>query len=150
MATMTLKAEYKPQDDAVGRKRAILCHSKNLHNIYFRFEDETQPVPKPAVPVVLHRLLSGPLARKALLLLRMPLKAAGILLYVIGQNLKVEEVLLTMSIKDLVGGKSKFTLPNEILGDLQLEFTSAPEKGKGLPLEELGIRSRYCTFRNPR
>lgn len=42
---------------------------------------------------------------------------------------------LSKSIKDLVGGKS--TLQNEILGDLQMEFTSAPEKGEELPLEEL-------------
>jgi fatty acid synthase subunit alpha len=39
---------------------------------------------------------------------------------------------LSKSIKDLVGGKS--TLQNEILGDLQLEFASAPEKGEELPL----------------
>lgn len=43
---------------------------------------------------------------------------------------------MSKSIKDLVGGKS--TMQNEILGDLQLEFTSAPEKGEELPLEELG------------
>ncbi|KIK90477.1 hypothetical protein PAXRUDRAFT_831692, partial [Paxillus rubicundulus Ve08.2h10] len=49
--------------------------------------------------------------------------------------LKVEEVPLTKSIMDFVGRKS--TLQNEILGDLQLKFTSAL-KGEGLPLEELG------------
>jgi fatty acid synthase subunit alpha len=32
----------------------------------------------------------------------------------------------------------KSTLQNEILGDLQLEFTSAPKKGEELPLDELG------------
>jgi hypothetical protein len=48
---------------------------------------------------------------------------------------KVEEVLVLKSIKDLVRGKS--ILQNEILGDLQIEFTSAPENGKELPLEEL-------------
>jgi Fatty acid synthase subunit alpha Acyl carrier domain len=37
-------------------------------------------------------------------------------------------VPLSKSIKDLVRGKS--TLQNEILGDLQMEFTSAPEKGE--------------------
>ncbi|KIK78058.1 hypothetical protein PAXRUDRAFT_834743 [Paxillus rubicundulus Ve08.2h10] len=50
--------------------------------------------------------------------------------------LKVEEVPLTKSIKDLVGGKS--TLQNEILGDLQLKFTSAP-KGEGISFEELSL-----------
>jgi 3-oxoacyl-ACP reductase-like protein len=28
--------------------------------------------------------------------------------------------------------------PNEIMGDVQGEFSSAPDKGEGLPLEELG------------
>ena len=48
----------------------------------------------------------------------------------------MDEIPLSKSIKDLVGGKS--ALQNEILGDLQQEFTSAPEKGEELPLEELG------------
>jgi len=49
---------------------------------------------------------------------------------------KIEDVPLSKSIKDLIRGKS--TLQNEILGDLQMEFMSAPEKGEVLPLEELG------------
>jgi fatty acid synthase subunit alpha len=49
---------------------------------------------------------------------------------------KIDEVPLSKSIKELVGSKS--TLQNEILSDLQLEFSSAPEKGQELPLEELG------------
>ena len=48
----------------------------------------------------------------------------------------MDEIPLSKSIKDLVSGKS--TLQNEILGDLQQEFASAPEKGEELPLEELG------------
>ncbi|KAG8694164.1 3-oxoacyl-[acyl-carrier-protein] synthase, partial [Ceratobasidium sp. 395] len=57
---------------------------------------------------------------------------------IIAQKLKkkVDEVPIGKAIKDLVGGKS--TLQNEILGDLQLEFSSAPEKGEELPLDELG------------
>jgi fatty acid synthase subunit beta len=67
-----------------------------------------------------------------------PIKASNIQSVIVAQKLKkkVEEVPLSKSIKDLVGGKS--TLQNGILGDLQMEFTSAPEKGEGLPLEELG------------
>jgi fatty acid synthase subunit alpha len=66
-----------------------------------------------------------------------PIKANDILNVIVAQKLKkVEEVPLSKSIKDLVGGKS--TLQNEILGDFQMEFTSAPpEKGEELPLEEL-------------
>lgn len=47
----------------------------------------------------------------------------------------MDQVPLSKTIKDLVGGKS--ALQNEILGDLQLEFTSAPEKAEEWPLEEL-------------
>jgi fatty acid synthase subunit alpha, fungi type len=46
-----------------------------------------------------------------------PIKANDILNVIVAQKLKkVEEVPLSKSIKDLVGGKS--TLQNEILGDL--------------------------------
>ena len=67
-----------------------------------------------------------------------PIKAIDILLVIVAQKLKkrVDEIPLSKSIKDLVGGKS--TLQNEIIGDLQQEFASAPEKGEELPLEELG------------
>ena len=66
-----------------------------------------------------------------------PIKASDIQSVIVAQTLKkVEEVPLSKSIKDLVGGKS--TLQNGILGDLQMEFTSAPEKGEQLLLQELG------------
>jgi fatty acid synthase subunit alpha, fungi type len=48
----------------------------------------------------------------------------------------VDQIPFSKTIKDLVGGRS--TLQNEISGDLQQEFASAPEKGEELPLEELG------------
>lgn len=67
-----------------------------------------------------------------------PIKAIDILLVIVAQKLKkrVDEIPLSKTIKDLVGGKS--TLQNEILGDLQQEFALPPEKGEELPLEELG------------
>ena len=68
-----------------------------------------------------------------------PIQSVDILLVVIAQKLKtrVDEIPLSKKIiKDLVGGKS--TMQNEISGDLQQEFASAPEKGEELPLEELG------------
>ncbi|EMD30937.1 hypothetical protein CERSUDRAFT_100853 [Gelatoporia subvermispora B] len=40
------------------------------------------------------------------------------------------------SVKDLVGGKS--ALQDESPGDMQLEFSAAPDKDEELPLEELG------------
>lgn len=152
MATRTLKAKYEVQDDCVSLTCEILCHAKHSKEIYYLFEDEvgadgevepevesvTVPAlvasaPAPAAtptPVA----ASGP----AVSLEEVPIKSFDILLAIISQKLKkpISEIPTTKSIKDLVGGKS--TLQNEILGDLQQEFLSAPEKGEELPLDELG------------
>ncbi|KAJ6477506.1 fatty acid synthase, partial [Mycena sanguinolenta] len=148
MATRTLKAKYEIEDDSTGRTRTILCHAKNAKEIYYQFEDELDapsddvepfsapaaaPIPLPSAPVPV-AASSGPAAA----IDDVPIKAIDILSVIVAQKLKkrVDEVPLSKSIKDLVGGKS--TLQNEIMGDLQIEFTSAPEKGEELPLEELG------------
>jgi 3-oxoacyl-ACP reductase-like protein len=67
-----------------------------------------------------------------------PIRAVDILAVIVSQKLKkqLSEVPLSKSIKELSNGKS--TLQNEIMGDLQGEFSSAPDKGEELPLEELG------------
>ena len=62
-----------------------------------------------------------------------PVTSIDILLVIVAHKLKKK--VLTQSIKDVIGGKT--TLRNEIIGDLQQEFSSASEKGEGLPLEEL-------------
>jgi fatty acid synthase subunit alpha len=86
-------------------------------------------VPTSAVPV--------PTSSGAVSSIEVPLKAIEILSVVVAQKLKkkVDETSLSKTIKDLVGSKS--TLQNEILGDLQIEFMSAPEKGEELPMEGL-------------
>ncbi|THH15787.1 hypothetical protein EW146_g4747 [Bondarzewia mesenterica] len=150
MATRTLKAKYEVEDDSMGRTRVILCHAKHGKEIYYQFEDELEaaeaasspventpssaPVPAAAAAAAPVVAPSGP----ATSIEDIPVKAIEILVAIVAQKLKkkVNEVPLSKSIKDLVGGKS--TLQNEILGDLQLEFSSAPEKGEELPLEELG------------
>ena len=149
MATRTLKAKYEAADDSVSRTRAIYCHAKNAKEIYYQFEDEQEatadapaesdtsaPVATAAAPIAVAVAApsgSGPAAQ----IPDEPLKALDTLLVIIAQKLKkkVEEIPVTKAIKDLVGGKS--TLQNEILGDLQVEFSSAPEKGEELPLDEL-------------
>ena len=151
MATRTLKAKYEAEDDAVSRKRAVLCHAKNAREIYYLFEDEAEapatesaeapfPAPAAAAPSPVAAPVAAPAlsAAPAAAIEDVPLKAGDVLISIIAQKLKkkIEEVPLSKSIKDLVGGKS--TLQNEILGDLQLEFASAPEKGEELSLEELG------------
>ncbi|KZP00458.1 fatty acid synthase [Calocera viscosa TUFC12733] len=149
MATRTLKAKYEAQDDSIGRTRVILCAAKNIKEIYYQFEDEVAeeapastdtaaPAAAAAPAHVAVPVAAAPPSGGAAEVPDEPLKAVDTLRIIVAQKLKkkVEEVPLSKTIKDLVGGKS--TLQNEILGDLQLEFTSAPEKGEEMPLEELG------------
>ena len=150
MATRTLKAKYEAGDNSVSRTRAVFCHAKNAKEIYYQFEDEPEAAAEASSPAesaapaattiaaapvaVAASAGSGPVAQ----IPDEPIKALDILLVIIAQKLKkkVEEIPVSKAIKDLVGGKS--TLQNEILGDLQAEFSSAPEKGEELPLDELG------------
>ncbi|QRV90063.1 fatty acid synthase subunit beta [Ceratobasidium sp. AG-Ba] len=152
MATRTLKAKYEVADGSISRIRQILCHAKNPKEIYYQFEDEVVDAPTqtivetPAAPVAAAPAVAVPVAvapaapagGSATAIPDEPLKAVDTLRVIIAQKLKkkVDEVPISKAIKDLVGGKS--TLQNEILGDLQLEFASAPEKGEELPLDELG------------
>ncbi|KAF8632253.1 hypothetical protein AX15_002000 [Amanita polypyramis BW_CC] len=147
MAIRTLKAKYESADDSVSRSRSILCHAKNVKEIYYQYEDEpdapvetaseaTTPTPAPvaSVPFATPVVPTGHVAS----IDDVPIKAIDILTVVVAQKLKkkVDDIPLSKSIKDLVGGKS--TLQNEILGDLQQEFATAPEKAEEMPLEELG------------
>ena len=148
MATRTLKAKYEAGDDSISRTRAILCHAKHAKEVYYQFEDavvtESTPdptvnaTPIPAAPfqAPVHVAVAPPASAASIE--DVPIKSLEILTVIIAQKLKkpANEVPLSKSIKDLVGGKS--TLQNEILGDLGQEFSSAPEKGEELPLEELG------------
>ncbi|KAI0950742.1 hypothetical protein AcW1_007973 [Taiwanofungus camphoratus] len=154
MATRTLKAKYEAQDDSVSHVRAIVCHAKNVKEVYYQFEDELEAsinevstsdvdstLPKDTTSSQLVVQAPSAVATAVAAVASVddvPVKATDILTVIVAQKLKkkVEEIPLSKSVKDLVGGKS--TLQNEILGDLQQEFTSAPEKGEELPLEELG------------
>ena len=150
MATRTLKAKYESEDVSISRTRSVFCSAKNVKEIYYQFEDEpeaspvaseeapsTSSAPTSAPTVV---AVAAPVAPSggAAAIPDEPIKAVDTLRVIIAQKLKkkVDEVPLSKTIKDLVGGKS--TLQNEILGDLQAEFASAPEKGEELPLDELG------------
>ncbi|KAJ7456863.1 hypothetical protein B0H11DRAFT_2321206 [Mycena galericulata] len=113
MATRTLTAIYEAEDDSISRTRTILCHAKNVKEIYYQFEDELEatpsdseagdaPAPTPAAaapftaaPPVVAAAPSGPATT-------------------IEDKLKkrLDEGLLSKSIKDL--------------------------KGEELPLEEIG------------
>jgi hypothetical protein len=60
MATRTLKTKYETLDGSVSRNRSILCHAKNVKEIYYQYEDEieapasdvTVDVPIAATPAV--------------------------------------------------------------------------------------------------
>ncbi|KAK4046934.1 fatty acid synthase alpha subunit Lsd1 [Microbotryomycetes sp. JL201] len=152
MATRTQKLKYDNYDTSLGLSRSIYCIAKHQKEIYYQFEDEVAeapaaaeaaaapaaPAPVAAAPVAAAAPAPAASAGPAAAVADEPLKAVDTLRVIIAQKLKkpVGEVPLSKSIKDLVGGKS--TLQNEILGDLQGEFSSAPEKGEELPLSELG------------
>ena len=42
MATHTLKAKYETLDGSVTQNRSILCHAKNVKEIYYQYEDEVE------------------------------------------------------------------------------------------------------------
>ena len=157
MAKRTLNLKYQTNDDSNTIKREIYCIAKNQADIYYVREDEpalqnaaaaaepvspAAPTPTPAAvaapstppPAAVAPAAAGPAAS----IPDEPLKAVDTLRVIIAQKLKksVGDISLQKNIKDMVGGKS--TLQNEILGDLQAEFSSAPEKGEELPLDELG------------
>nr|ODN98836.1 hypothetical protein L204_02800 [Cryptococcus depauperatus CBS 7855] len=154
MASRTLKAKYEAQDGAISLNRAILCHAKNQKEVYYAFEDEaaeeasatasesisvSAAVAAARTPVA--ALAPTPIvasAGPAAAVDDVPPKAVDTVRIIIAQKLKKQagEIPLGKSLKELSGGKS--TLQNEILGDLQVEFASAPEKGEDLPLDELG------------
>ena len=143
MATRTLKTKYETLDGLVSRNRSILCHVKNIKEIYYQYEDKIEadvpvdiPVATtPATPITSSTAVSTPSSGPVASIEDVLIKAIDILLVIVAQKLKkcVDEIPLSKSIKDLVGGKS--TLQNEILGDLRQEFASAPEKVKNFLLK---------------
>lgn len=150
MATRTLKAKYEAQDGAISLKREIYCHAKHQKEVYYLFEDEVaDEAPAPAAPTSSAPAAQAssapapvaapaPSAGPAAAVEDAPPKAVDTVRIIVAQKLKKQasEIPLAKSLKELSGGKS--TLQNEILGDLQIEFASAPEKAEDLPLDELG------------
>jgi fatty acid synthase subunit alpha, fungi type len=151
MAVHTLKAKYETKDDSAGRVRHIFCASKDQKDIYYQFEDEPEAAPEqdtPAeaanptpVPVIAAPgvnaappATAGPLAS----IEDVPIRTVDILAIIVSQKLKnqLSEIPLFKLIKELSNGKP--TLQNEIMGDLQGKFSSAPDKREEVMLEKLG------------
>ncbi|KAJ2999622.1 3-oxoacyl-[acyl-carrier-protein] synthase [Globomyces sp. JEL0801] len=148
MATRTLALKYAVTDSAKAISRSIYCVSKNSKEIYYMFEDaveESVVDSTPAIAAAAEPIVAAPVSTPvpqatvaAVEIPDEPVAALDVLVAIIAQKLKksASDLPLSKSVKELVGGKS--TLQNEILGDVQAEFSSAPEKGEELPLEELG------------
>jgi len=151
MAARTLKAKYETKDDSTGLVRRVFCASKHQKEIYYQFEDEPEAeAGAPAETATTASVVAAPVAvaappptaaaaaGPAASVQDVPIRATDIVAAIVSQKLKkqLSEIPMSKSIKDLSNGKS--TLQNEIMGDLQGEFSSAPEKGEELPLEELG------------
>ncbi|KAJ2001606.1 fatty acid synthase alpha subunit Lsd1, partial [Coemansia thaxteri] len=154
MAQRTLKFKYEAYDDAIAHRRSTLCYAKNEKELYYTYESEAEteaPADSAATPVAAAAAVSAaPVAAVAVAasapapsgagaaIVDVPVKAIDIIHIIVCQKLKktLDEVPVSKSIKELVGGKS--TLQNEILGDLQKEFGSdVPEKSEETPLNEL-------------
>ncbi|CEH12227.1 fatty acid synthase [Ceraceosorus bombacis] len=157
MAQKTAGLKYAAADQAKGKRRAMFCHSSDRDKIYYNFADaeadavETTPAgpsagaitpaaaPAPAVaaPAPVPVPAAAP-ASAAAEVPDEPLKAVDTLRVILAQKLKkqLSDIPLSKAIKDLVGGKS--TLQNELVASLGEEFSSLPERGEELPLDELG------------
>ncbi|ORZ36809.1 fatty acid synthase alpha subunit reductase [Catenaria anguillulae PL171] len=154
MAERTLKLAYTAYDDALTFRRSVLSYSRNQQEIYYKIEDApeesvavaatstlaasvpeagTGQVSTAATPVA--AAPAGGAAAEAIA--DEPISSKLLLAAIIAQKLKkpLAEIPLSKSVKDLVGGKS--TMQNEILGDLQKEIGSIPERAEETPLEEL-------------
>ncbi|BAO42067.1 fatty acid synthase subunit alpha [Kluyveromyces marxianus DMKU3-1042] len=157
MAQRTIKNKYESYDAALSLQRQVLCYSKDAKEIYYT-PDPAELAPKEeatgaesapaaaaasapapaaaAAPAAAPAAAAAPVAAAA----DIPDEAvkASLLIHVlVAQKLKkpLEQVPMSKTIKDLVGGKS--TVQNEILGDLGKEFGTTPEKPEETPLEEL-------------
>ena len=118
MATHTLKTECGTLGESVSRNRSILCHAKNVKEVYYQYEDKIEvpasdvivDVPMATTPAAtstpVSSQLSTPSSGPVKSMDDAPIKAIDILLIIVAQKLKkrVDKIPLSKSIKDLVGG----------------------------------------------
>ncbi|KJK60840.1 hypothetical protein P875_00042921 [Aspergillus parasiticus SU-1] len=159
MLRKTVGQQYKSQDAARHMTRKLLSYAQNADEIQY-ISGSSTATSRPAVKP--HPLLSqGPSApgkaaettppapaetqvntapapvAKVAMVADAPVQAKDIVIAIIAQKLRKShaEVATDKSIKLLVSGRS--TLENEIVGDLDAEFGSLPERAEELALEEL-------------
>ena len=133
MANRTQKLKYDAIDQAQGRRRVMLCSSKDKEALYYAFADEEEEVEEAAEPAAAAAPapVAAPVAAApapaaaapsggaaAADVPDEPLKAVETVRAILAQKLKksISEVPLSKSIKDSVGGKS--VLSNELVSDM--------------------------------
>ncbi len=139
-----------------GRKSLVklLSHARDRDDLLYNQRDELKEVVvetekdkdkkvpekkvQVAVPVV------TPVAASRIETL--PLKAEEIVHILVAQKTRRPgtDIPMKKSIKEISAGKS--TLQNELIGDLQKEFGSIPERAEELPIHELGMNIERSGF----
>ncbi|RDL38707.1 uncharacterized protein BP5553_03047 [Venustampulla echinocandica] len=159
MMKKTLASQYQMSDAAVSRKRTVLSYARDASKIHYdadttpnsRKRKEPAPtkpkLPPPPIPkdaVSMQVLTPQPpvVAQESASVLEspdVPVLAEDVVLAIIAPKLKKAfgKIDKTKSIKQLTGGRS--TLGNEIVGDVNSEFGSVPDRTEDMTVEELGI-----------
>lgn len=124
MAKRTLASKYEAYDAAKSVQRQILCYNKDAKEIYYDVdpvEDEPEPAASssdsapapsgPSAPAPAAAAPPPPSAGPAAQVPDAPVGAVDIVRALIAQKLKkpLLEIPLSKAIKDLVGGKCKFS-----------------------------------------
>ncbi|KAF5864592.1 hypothetical protein ETB97_007150 [Aspergillus alliaceus] len=160
MLRKTVGQQYKSQDAARHMSRKLLSYAQNAEEIQYtlgsssttstreavkppllRSKEPAAPrtavETTPAAPALSRASTTVPPAAKFAKIADAPVAAKDIVIAIIAQKLRKShaEVALDKTIKALVSGRS--TLENEIVGDLDAEFGSLPDRAEELRLDEL-------------
>ncbi|OJJ42478.1 hypothetical protein ASPZODRAFT_105188 [Penicilliopsis zonata CBS 506.65] len=145
MLEKTVTRHFKSQDAARHMTRRFLSYARNSQEIQYILQEAAQTVqaavkPPTEAPVVQAPVVQAAAASdqvKAAPIPDAPVEAKEILVAIVAGKLRKShgELATEKSIKALSNGRS--TLENEIVGDLDAEFGSLPEKPEDLGLNEL-------------
>ncbi|KAF2181848.1 hypothetical protein K469DRAFT_638059 [Zopfia rhizophila CBS 207.26] len=149
MMKRTRDLVYRPFDTANSVSRDFLSLKKNRDDIYYVGAEKEEALKKAVIdPAPATQQLAGastptppptssPAPVQAGPIEDEPVSAAGVIRTIVAIALKksAKDVAFDNSVKGLSGGRS--TLQNEITGDLDAEFGSAPDGAEELPLSDL-------------
>ncbi|KAF2500061.1 hypothetical protein BU16DRAFT_547057 [Lophium mytilinum] len=150
MMKRTHDLTYRPFDTANSVSRNFLSLKRNKKDVCFQRERTASPAKKAKVTstkaVVSHPTVdqptppipsTAPVAVAVGPIEDAPVSAVDIIITIVAVALKKspKDLALDSSVKVLSGGRS--TLQNEITGDLDTEFGSAPDGAEDVPLKEL-------------